>query len=358
MRAKIYFLIGYILCGGFSVFAAPFDSIGVEKKGGRITVLHKVEEGQSLFSILKRYNSSFAEFYKANPSIKENQELKWQEIVKVPYHKPTKSVNAPKKEEQSTANTSKPIETPHGGKIDEDGIEVVDIPDATPKDTETVANSLPKKVEVLGGQTPKEAPKKTTSPKTHMVASGEHLFAIAQKYGLKTWQLRLWNNLPNDILKVGQKLIIEKPANLPVTQPKTDVKPVVAAKKDTSKAVVQGPAGEASKPKATAKAPTVNKPNQPVPNAPGGRKINDSGIAELMEGGEPTTKFLAFHKTAPIGTLVIVKNEANGQSVWVKVIGKLSESSNAIVKISPKAYERLLTKDRRIKVTTTYTVPN
>lgn len=357
MRAKIYFLIGYMLCGGFSVFAAPVDSIGIEKKGNKITVLHKVEEGQSLFSILKRYNSSFAEFYKANPSIKENQELKWQEIVKVPYHKPNKT-NPSKTEEKSSAVISKPIETPHGGKIDEDGIEVVDIPDATPKDTETVANSLPKKVEVLSTQTPKETPKKAPSPKSHTVVSGEHLFSIAQKYGLKTWQLRLWNNLPNDILKIGQKLVIEKPANMPASQPKTDSKPTIAIKKDTSKAIVQGPAGDASKPKTTTKAPTTTKPNQPVPNAPGGRKINDSGIAEIMEGGEPTTKFLAFHKTAPIGTLVIVKNEANGQSVWVKVIGKLSESSNAIVKISPKAYERLQTKDRRIKVSTSYTVSN
>jgi rare lipoprotein A (peptidoglycan hydrolase) len=75
-----------------------------------------------------------------------------------------------------------------------------------------------------------------------------------------------------------------------------------------------------------------------------------------MEGGEPTTKFLAFHKTAPIGTLIIVKNEANGQSVWVKVIGKLSGNSDAIIKISSKAYDKLQAKDRRIRASINYTL--
>lgn len=46
---------------------------------------------------------------------------------------------------------------------------------------------------------------------THTVAQGENLFRISQRYGVKVDDIKKWNNLSNDNIRVGQKLIIIKP---------------------------------------------------------------------------------------------------------------------------------------------------
>lgn len=45
----------------------------------------------------------------------------------------------------------------------------------------------------------------------HMVEAGENLFRIAQRYGVSVDQIKSWNKLPNDQIKVGQRLTIIKP---------------------------------------------------------------------------------------------------------------------------------------------------
>ena len=42
----------------------------------------------------------------------------------------------------------------------------------------------------------------------HVVKPGETLFRISRRYGVNTDQLKKWNNMPDDIVEVGQKLIV------------------------------------------------------------------------------------------------------------------------------------------------------
>ena len=46
--------------------------------------------------------------------------------------------------------------------------------------------------------------------KVHAVQPKESLFAISKKYGVTVREIKEWNNLPDDNLKVGQQLIISK----------------------------------------------------------------------------------------------------------------------------------------------------
>lgn len=46
---------------------------------------------------------------------------------------------------------------------------------------------------------------------THTVRSGETLYRIGQKYHVAVDQLRKWNNLENNTVVVGQKLIVSRP---------------------------------------------------------------------------------------------------------------------------------------------------
>jgi LysM repeat protein len=46
------------------------------------------------------------------------------------------------------------------------------------------------------------------SPTIHVVKPGETLYRISRRYGVKVDTLRKWNKLPDDIIEVGQKLIV------------------------------------------------------------------------------------------------------------------------------------------------------
>ncbi len=334
-----------------NAFCTPLDSLGIEKKNGKTFVQHKVEQGETLYSILKRYNCSEKDFFEANTTLKVGNTLAADQVIEVPIRGKSKSVPRPRAAEVLPIP---PAEPRPKGTVDENGIEVVDVPEATPKEPNTPQVDASKDVLAKKDSSkeglPSEAPLKA---KTHKVVAKDNLFAIAKKYGVKAWQLREWNNLKTDALRINQVLVLEKPANF--------VAKVV--KKDTLKAKsvqVQAPAGDVAKEKTTpvVNKPVVNKPSAPVPNAPGGKKFSEQGIAEVIGAGATTNKFLALHRTAPVGTLIKVANQANGQSVWVKVIGKLSGSGDVIIKVSPKAFEKLAPRDKRIRADLSYSVSN
>ena len=50
----------------------------------------------------------------------------------------------------------------------------------------------------------------TETPKYHIVQSGDMLGRIASKYGISVEQLKTWNNLSNDMIYPGQRLIVGK----------------------------------------------------------------------------------------------------------------------------------------------------
>jgi LysM repeat protein len=329
-----------------NTFGTPLDSLGIEKRNGKTFVQHKIEQGETLYSILKRYNCTERDFFEANTTFKVGSTIATDQVIEVPIKRKTKSVPRPRVVE---VQTSPFTETRPKGKIDENGIEVVDIPEATPKESVAPQQTTQK---TDGSLAKNSVPVKTPlKGKIHVVLAGENLFAIATSYGLKAWQLREWNILKTDALRINQVLIVEKPANLVIK----------VVKKDTLKPKpVQAPAGDVAKDKTTPiiTKPVTNKPQAPVPNAPGGRKFSEQGIAEVIGAGATTNKFLALHRTAPVGTLIKVVNQANRQSVWVKVIGKLSGSSDVIIKVSPKAFEKLAPKDKRISADLSYSVSN
>ena len=348
-----------------NAFSTPLDSLGIEKKNGKTYVQHKVEQGETLYSILKRYNCSEKDFFMANSTFKIGDIIGVDQVIEVPIKVKTKSDSrsVPRPRVVEIVPTPTAAETRHKGTVDENGIEVVDVPEATPKEPVLPPQTTPldssKDVLLKKDSSKKSVPAKVISAKVplkgkkHVVLSGENLFSIAKTYNLKAGQLREWNNLKTDALRINQVLILEKPANF--------VAKVV--KKDTLKpklVQIQAPAGDVAKEKSipVVNKPVINKPSGPIPNATGGKKFSEQGIAEVIGAGATTNKLLALHRTAPVGTLIKVANQANGQSVWVKVIGKLSGSGDVIIKVSPKAFEKLAPRDKRIRADLSYSVSN
>jgi LysM repeat protein len=173
----------------------------------------------------------------------------------------------------------------------------------------------------------------TEAPKNngiHIVSAKQSLLTVANLYKVTMAEIRKWNNLTTDVLKEGQRLIVSAPAASSI-----DKSALLPAKS------VEEPKAPLAQTEAT--------------DANGMRKTIETGMAELIDVPDNSGKYLALHKTAPIGTLVLVKNLANGQSIWVKVIGRLpATDSKLVIKLSPKAFERLNAVDKRIRAEISY----
>lgn len=50
-----------------------------------------------------------------------------------------------------------------------------------------------------------------SSPVVHVVQAGETVFRIARQNGVSVQQIRQWNNLKNDVIEVGQQLVVAPP---------------------------------------------------------------------------------------------------------------------------------------------------
>ena len=161
---------------------------------------------------------------------------------------------------------------------------------------------------------------KSTESGIHIVSAKQSLLTIANLYKVTM----------ADIRKEGQRLLVEAPKNLVI-----DKSTLLGSKNDKGVEELKSDSKESD----------------------GLKKTIETGIAELIEVPDNSGKYLALHKSAPIGTLVLVKNLANNQSIWVKVIGRLPNSDGKlIIKLSPKAFERLNAVDKRIRAEISYLI--
>ncbi|HTE33962.1 MAG TPA: LysM peptidoglycan-binding domain-containing protein, partial [Chryseolinea sp.] len=197
---------------------------------------------------------------------------------------------------------------------------------------------------------------------SHVVAPKETMFSISKQYGITVQQLKDWNKLDSNEISIGQELIVSAPSKGDVVK----IAPVVAAeiKKETPPSVPEvkketNVVAEAQKEvvptpaKAESKEQTI-RISESVKNSD---EILQSGLAELIEGTEGNRKYLALHRTAPVGTILKVKNEMNNREVFVRVMGKLPETAltdKLVIRISKSAYDRLGAIDPRFRVEVTY----
>lgn len=289
---KLTLILAFILGLSTSLQAITLDSLGLKKENNKTYLLFKVGPKQSLFSILKRYNLSLTEFKSAN--IEVEIPVKTGEIVYIPLHYLEESNPAPKIAEEKVADAPK--------------------------------TEAPKEAEI------------------HIVASKQGLLSVANMHKVTMAELRKWNNLTSDRLQEGQRLLVSDPAasKSTISADKTNLLPVKAS---NAAAAVPAPTAEPAAPAAPAK----EKGPEDI------KKKIETGIAELIDVPDNSGKFLALHRTAPIGTLVLVKNLTNNQSIWVKVIGRLPNGdTKVIIKLSPKAFEKLNAVDKRVRAEISY----
>jgi LysM repeat protein len=213
----------------------------------------------------------------------------------------------------------------------------------------------------------------------HTVVKSQTLYSISKMYGKTVDQLKEWNNLPNNNINVGQKLIVDKASEKEIAQPEKVIVPVKTAVKVDVPTQTENvsPASDPESPgrKENVEVQKVEPVSAPVPEvnsnktnvtdenvefSKGRKEINETGTAICMDEEEVTTeKYYALHKSAPIGTIIWITNISNAEKVYVKVIGNLPDSrenQGAIIKISKLSAEKLGVKEKKFEANLIYGV--
>ncbi|WP_460544345.1 LysM peptidoglycan-binding domain-containing protein [Echinicola sediminis] len=394
MRSSI--LTAILLLGWVSTALATelaVDSVGVEKIGEKTFVIHEVTAKETLFSISRRYATPVGEIIQNNSDLKQG--LKIGQRIKVPFipkaalpegaqlHKvapgetlfaiakkynvsvqEVKTWNELKGDDLSVgqgviimgAKPKEIVEKRVAPELRETPTEVKEMPEERKKIVEEKKKEKEKKVEDKKKEVVEkvEAPTITTASETrienipagaevgwitHTVKDGETLYSISKRYNANMGDLINWNVLSSNNLKEGQQLKVgRKEGAVP------NATPVVQEKEEAS-----------VEPSQTATpAYTVSKSNE---ESTAYKNIKEAGQAEVIQGTGNHKKYLVLHKTAPVGTIMRIRNEENDVTIFARVVGKLpdtGDNNKLLIKVSQAAFDQLRAVNNRFRVEVSY----
>ena len=360
------------------------DSLRLEIEAGLRYVIHRVDAGETVFGLARRYGVAQADLLKANPELAQAG-LKVNQTIRVPIGKATQTASPAVQDVHTVA----PGETLFGISQKYD-VSVADLRSwngLTSNDL-SIGQEL-----VVRGRGPAAQPETTATQtpaagesKQYTVQPGETLFALSRKFNVTVADLRIWNKLPDNTLSVGQTLWVVAPpaggghaSTTPqVQEPSTTTSQPVAntptpPSNPTTAQSTQNTNPTPNNSGSTGTTPTPE-PETSIPtrvsesvrnlgqeedeeNSTGFRKVREKGMCEVITGSGDNNKYLAMHATAPIGTIMEVRNEMNDLKVFVRVVARLPQTSSnerLVLKISQAAYERLGAADRRFPIEVTY----
>lgn len=331
---------------------SPIDSIGIETINGKTFIIHRVDEKETLFAISRRYRTTVDAILQYNAGAKDG--LAIGQILKVPYTPPPVVPAG-----QGIVHKVEAGETLYSisrtYQVSTDDIKRWNnMTDNTLSVGQELvirkgAGAPQQHTQVVSQQSP------VSRSGVHTVEQGQTLFSIARQYQVSVDDIRRWNGLTGNDLRIGQVLYVAQPEQ---------ERPVIApeSRQETQRTEVKVTKTEP----ATQRPPANNQTSQTGQSAESiriseslksGDEIVESGLAELIEGTEGNRKYLALHRTAPMGTILKVRNEMNNREVFVRVMGKLPDTAmtdKLIIRISKSAYDRLGAIDPRFRVEVTY----
>lgn len=349
------------------------DSIGTETINGKVFILHQVDEKETLYAVSRRYGVPVETIIQYNPAA--NAGLNIGQILKVPYipRRASKPVDAAT-HVVAPKETMFSISQSYGISIDE-----------LKQWNNLTSNALSVGQELVvrkpGSSKPAAASSVKSNPHpnqkgTHVVAPKETMYSISKQYGISMQELKEWNKIEGNDISIGQELFVAAPkpgqvASAPTVAPAA---PTVSGISSTPDNVANKPETQAPSNSGGEKTPVAESRSESPAATPAraeskeqtirisesvksADEVLETGLAELIEGTEGNRKYLALHRTAPVGTILKVKNEMNNREVFVRVMGKLPDTAltnKLVIKISRSAYDRLGAIDPRFRVEVTY----
>ena len=361
--------------GAFAEGLAPRDSIGVEKIDGQSFIIHQVDERETLFGISRRYKTAVNEIVQNNDELKDG--LKIGHRIKIPFVEKSAIPTGAKLHNVAPGETLFSIAQAYRVSVKDvmdwnslqgndlsvgqalviEGAEETET--APPSEVATTAdpNAGINAESKPQGQVKEEPTVKPAEPEqkaspaapttgvsttggwiTHKVEQGQTLFAIARQYDTKVEDLIAWNDLVSNNLSLGQSLKVgrERNASVPVVSSPPPTVPTTTREPASS-----GPGGTSAN----------------TPSSTTYKNIKETGLAEVIEGTGNHKKYLALHRTAPVGTIMRIRNEENDVTVFARVVGVLpniGDNGKLLVKVSRAAFDQLRAVNSRFPVEISY----
>lgn len=264
------------------------DSVGTEAINGEEYVLFKIEKGDNYYQLSKKYKTTVGQLTQING----NGTLSLGQIVKIPTGRKAKS----------TVNNDR-------GNM-------------------TVQN--PRNPQQQEGFT------------EYIVGEKETLYAISKRFSISVEDIKKANNLKNNVIGGGMKLMIPNQP-LPPEPPKlVEPKRIEIVSPDSTDG-------------------DDKEENQISTNRYGIREKSERGIGVWIDGlSSQGTSNLALHKSAPVGTILKITNPMTKSVTYAKVVGKFNdnaENQNAIVVLSKSAAASIGALDKRFQVEIAYGLP-
>ncbi len=321
---KTFALIGLFTLIALASFANGGDSTKVIHEGDKKFVVHKVMQGENLYSIAKQYSVNISDITSNNEvqnfSVKPGQELMIPcencEVVSEQF-----AVSS----EQNPEITDPIIIEPKSeiinqqSEIKEDVAEIVTEPVVVEPKTEIISQQAEIKEEPVQYITKTEETKVT-----HVVQAGETLYGVSKKYGVTVEQIQQWNSMTATGINTGQKLIIVQMKEVTV---RVDHGEVGTVGEEIMNPIVETPNANSSLEEIFASYLTEENVIQ-----------QSRGMSVwIHEDNANSNKYYCFHNSAPIGSVLKVKNLVNNEEVLLKVIGKIpetTENKNAMIRVS------------------------
>lgn len=273
----------------------PVDSVGLETKNGLVFILHKVEAGQTLYSLSRRYKCNISDVIALNAELHGDFAIKSGQMISFPYMKGGSQVKAqePKPSEPKTISESTKV-----------------------------------------GQVEENDPGAETAHVFHVVKDGETVYSVSRTHNISQEDLIRINSIADLRIIPGQKLLIN-----------TSYAPV---KKKVNVSEIR--TGE-NKPKvfATNIPSTIKlKKVKEVGIAEVINTGNKSNKHLALHRTAPIGSFLTVTNEAT-GDSVQVKVVGN--------MNEVGSDQDILVKISPSAFSKLKPRDSRIRAAVSYHIP-
>lgn len=341
MKHKTIFFFIIYLFAFYSSIAAVDDSTGVILRENKVFILHKVDAGQGLFAVARRYNVHWTSVRDANPG--SDKSISPGEILYVPTGK-TEAQFWGKKKPIYSKNSNEYVK--------------------------------PKEIQKNNNTTDKHDDKQTSKTSFtiyYTVKKGETLYSIAEQFNTTVEFLMQLNNLQTDKVNEGMDILVPKQDEKQDATEKSNIKDsnteddegnkqkdndeILIEKKEETKKVEKEIDNISKKieDEKQKKSDTIKESNsEEIKNSTEENNINadvntpwkytleitnypEYDIKKITETGQgkltddksiDQTKDWVIHHNAPENTVILITNPVNNKTVYAKVVKNFNRTND------------------------------
>lgn len=289
----------FIFCFTSLSMATVCDSVGTKMINGSSVITHKVEKGETFYSLSRRYNLSVDEIKKANNNI---ETLSIGTLLQLPNkkHIPTQS--------SGKTHIVKPKETLFAiARSHQVSVKKLQEWNHLKSYAINVGQTLIVKQDNDSKETTNSSISNKNSPKGiyHTIQKGETLYSISKKYNVSVSELKSWNKITDGSgISIGTKLIVNHGNSL------ADHKAINTNKLRTKNVLLKVEENE----------------------------LMSTKMAECLYDG------------AAEGDIIKITHVGSNKSIFVRVAGHIDSKTRAEIVINTVALKRLSTEDKAFHV--------